>query len=50
MREDGLTVRRSKRATKGVRCAFWKNERPLYEKVFYIHSNYFFSKKEKYSK
>lgn len=31
--EDGIPVRRSRRATKGVRFEFWKNERPIYEKV-----------------
>ena len=29
--EDGGPVRRSKRATKGKRFAFWKNERPVYQ-------------------
>jgi hypothetical protein len=29
--EDGLPVRRSRRATKGKRFAYWKGERPIYE-------------------
>lgn len=34
--EDGLPVRRSRRATRGVRLAFWKNERPLYKRGEFV--------------
>jgi hypothetical protein len=34
--EDGIPVRRSRRATRGVRLAFWKNERPLYKRGEFV--------------
>lgn len=34
--EDGVPVRRSRRATRGVRLAFWKNERPLYKRGQFV--------------
>ena len=31
--EDSISLRRSKRVTKGKRFAFWKGERPVYNQV-----------------
>lgn len=34
--ENGLEVRRSRRKTKGVKLAYWKNERPIYKQGHYV--------------